>query len=179
MKNTLKIFIRYFVIILIAIPNLFIFYFIFTPSTIYPVLGAFKIFFKEALLNGNVFQINGFFFIEMIKACIAGSAYYLLFILNLSTPKIKIKKRIKMFLFSFAFLLVLNILRIVILSLIFVYSSETSNLFDLSHKLFWYFGTTIFVVLIWFIEVKTFKIKEIPVYSDMASLIKDKHGTGK
>ena len=173
MKNPLKIFIRYLIIILIAIPNLFVFYFIFTPATIYPVFGAFKILFNEVLLNSNIFQINREFFIEIIPACIAGSAYYLLFVLNLSTPKIKIKKRIKMILFSFAFLLILNILRILILSLIFVYSSATSNLFDITHKLFWYFGTTIFVVLIWFIEVKTFKIKEIPIYSDIKYLYKE------
>lgn len=172
MKNLLKIFIRYFIIVLIAIPNLFVFYFIFTPATIYPVFGLFKIFFKEVLLLGNTFQISGEFFIEIISACIAGSAYYLLFILNLSIPKIKIKKRLKMLLFSFAFLLVLNIIRIVVLSLIFVYSPETSNLFDISHKLFWYFGTTIFVILIWFVEVKTFKIKDIPVYSDIKYLYK-------
>jgi len=172
MDNNLKIFIRYLIIALVAIPNLFVFYFIFTPATIYPVFGAFKIFFREVLLIGNTFQISNEFFIEIIPACIAGSAYYLLFILNLSIPKTKIKKRIKMLLFSFAFLLVLNILRIVILSLIFVYSS--ANLFDITHKLFWYFGTTIFVVLIWFIEVKTFKIKEIPVYSDIIELIKYK-----
>ena len=173
MKNPLKIFIRYLIIILIAIPNLFVFYFIFTPATIYPVFGAFKILFNEVLLNSNIFQINREFFLEIIPACIAGSAYYLLFVLNLSTPKIKIKKRIKMILFSFAFLLILNILRILILSLIFVYSSATSNLFDITHKLFWYFGTTIFVVLIWFIEVKTFKIKEIPIYSDIKYLYKE------
>ena len=170
MKNALKIFIRYLIIVLIAIPNLFIFYFIFTPVTIYPLLGLFKIFFKEVLLIERTFQISDRFFIEIIGACIAGSAYYLLFILNFSIPNIKIKKRIKMLLFSFAFLLILNILRIFILSLIFVYSSE--NFFDITHKLFWYFGTTIFVVLIWFIEVKTFKIREIPIYSDIKLLIK-------
>ena len=170
MKNALKIFIRYLIIVLIAIPNLFIFYFIFTPVTIYPLLGLFKIFFKEVLLIERTFQISDRFFIEIINACIAGSAYYLLFILNFSIPNIKIKKRIKMLLFSFAFLLILNILRIFILSLIFVYSSE--NFFDITHKLFWYFGTTIFVVLIWFIEVKTFKIREIPIYSDIKLLIK-------
>lgn len=164
-----NIFIRYLIIVLIAIPNLFIFYFIFTPATIYPLLGLFKIFFKEVLLIENTFKISNEFFIEIINACIAGSAYYLLFILNFSTPKIKIKKRIKMLLFSFGFFLILNILRIFILSLIFVYFSE--NFFDIAHKLFWYFGTAVFVVLIWFIEVKTFKIKEIPVYSDIKYLM--------
>ena len=165
-----NIFIRYLIIVLIAIPNLFIFYFVFTPLTIYPLLGLFKIFFKEVLLIERTFQISDRFFIEIIGACIAGSAYYLLFILNFSIPNIKIKKRIKMLLFSFGFFLILNILRIFIFSLLFIYSSQ--NFFDITHKLFWYFGTTIFVVLIWFIEVKAFKIKEIPVYSDIKSLIK-------
>jgi len=173
MDKGLKIFIRYLIIVLIAIPNLFVFYFIFTPATIYPVFGAFKIFFKEVLLIGNTFKISGEFFIEIIPACIAGSAYYLLFILNLSIPKIKIKKRVKMILFSFSFLLILNILRILFLSLIFVYLPENQNLFNITHKLFWYLGTTIFVVLIWFIEVKAFKIKEIPVYSDIKYLYKN------
>ena len=170
MNNFLKIFIRYLIIVLIAIPNLFIFYFIFTPATIYPLLGLFKIFFKEVLLIERTFQISDKFFIEIIGACIAGSAYYLLFILNFSLPKIKIKKRIKMLLFSFGFLLILNILRIFIFSLLFIYSSQ--NFFNITHKLFWYFGTTIFIVLIWFVEVKAFKIKEIPIYSDISSLIK-------
>ena len=172
MKNYLKVLVRYLIIVLIAIPNLFVFYLIFTPATIYLVLGLFKIFFKEVLLVGNTFQVSNEFFIEIIPACIAGSAYYLLFILNLSIPKIKIKKRVKMILFSFSFLLILNILRILFLSLIFVYLPENQNLFNITHKLFWYLGTTIFVVLIWFIEVKTFKIKEIPIYSDIKYLYK-------
>ena len=173
MKNYLKVLVRYLIIVLIAIPNLFVFYLIFTPATIYLVLGLFKIFFKEVLLVGNTFQVSNEFFIEIIPACIAGSAYYLLFILNLSIPKIKIKKRVKMILFSFSFLLILNILRILFLSLIFVYLPENQNLFNITHKLFWYLGTTIFVVLIWFIEVKAFKIKEIPVYSDIKYLYKN------
>ncbi len=165
--NKLKhIFIRYLIIILIALPNLFIFYFIFTPLTIYPLFALFKIFFNNVLLTGNTFYFSEGI-IEIIKACIAGSAYYLLFILNLSVPDITIKKRLKMLLFSFALLWILNILRIFILTLIFV--SESSS-FELIHKLFWYVGTTIFVVLIWFIEVKTFKIKEIPIYSDIKYL---------
>ncbi len=177
MNNLLKVFIRYLIIAIIAIPNLFIFYFIFTPATIYPLLGLFKIFFKEILLIERTFQISDKFFIEIINACIAGSAYYLLFILNFSIPNIKIKKRIKMLFFSFGFFLVLNILRIFIFSLLFIYSSQ--NFFNITHKLFWYFGATLFVVLIWFIEVKAFKIKEIPIYSDILSLIKLKINKNK
>ncbi len=173
MNKIKEIFLRYLIIVLVAIPNLFIFYFIFTPATIYPLLGLFKIFFREVLLIERTFQISDKFFIEIINACIAGSAYYLLFILNFSIPKIKIKKRIKMFLFSSVFFLALNILRIFVFSLLFIYSSQ--NFFNITHKLFWYLGATLFVVLIWFVEVKVFKIKEIPIYSDINSLIKIKN----
>ena len=166
LKNML---IRYFIILLVALPNLFIFYFVFTPLTIYPLFELFKLFFKDVFLVDNVFYISGNYLIEIIGACIAGSAYYLLFILNMSVPNIVIKKRIKMILFSFTILLCLNIIRIFILSLTFVSKSSS---FELLHKLFWYAGATIFVVLIWFIEIKLFKIKEIPIYSDFKHLIK-------
>ena len=120
-------------------------------------------------MSKSSFFILDKFSIEIIKACVAGSAYYLLFILNVSVPKIKFKKRIKMLLFSFAFFLILNIIRIFALALMFV--SGTSS-FESLHKIFWYAGATIFVVLIWFVEVKLFKIKEIPIYSDFRCLIK-------
>src|SRR3989344_6427380 len=100
----------------------------------------------------------------MIPACIAGAAYFLLLILNLSTPVKSAFKRATMVLFSFASFLIMNILRIVFLSIIFV---EGYLWFDIIHKFFWYFLSTLFIVAIWFAEVKLFKIKEIPVYSDL------------
>ena len=166
-KQLTDILIRYTILIITAIPNLWLFYFIFTPLTAYPVYLLSNIFFDASLI-ANTININGFF-INLIPACIAGSAYYLLLILNLSIPKIKFQKRIKMIFISFAFLLILNILRIFLLSLIFI---SGNSLFDITHKLLWYLGTTIFVVGIWFAEVKIFKIKEIPIYSDIKFLYK-------
>ena len=107
--------------------------------------------------------------IELIKACVAGSAYYLLFILNMSVPKIKITKRLKMILFSFITLLIINLLRIFALSVMYV---NHVSWFGLAHKLFWYAGSIIFVLLIWFHQVKKYKIKEIPFYSDLKFLYK-------
>ena len=101
---------------------------------------------------------------EIIKACIIGSAYYLLLILNLSTPNIKLKKRILMIVLSFAALLFVNIFRIVFLSILF---ASKFSLLNLVHKLFWYLGSIIVVILIWFAEVKIFNIREIPFYSDI------------
>jgi exosortase/archaeosortase family protein len=88
--------------------------------------------------------------------------------LNFAAREIKIGKRIGMLFFSFMALLVINILRIFSLSILYV--SGTSY-FDITHKIFWYAGSTIFVVAIWFLSVKLFKVKTIPFYSDIVSLL--------
>ncbi len=163
------ILIRYLILIIVAIPNLWLFYTIFTPLTLYPVYWLLGLFHDVSLLAGNILLINMQVPIELIESCIAGAAYYLLLILNLATPGIKTKTRIKAILFSFVVLLIINILRIFILSLIAV---SESSIFDVTHKVLWYLLSTIFVVLIWFAEVKIFKIKQIPFYSDIKFLFK-------
>ena len=167
-NDFLNIFLRYLILILIALPGLLIFYFIFTPLTIYPVYFLLGLFFNVTLLSKIYIIINNIS-IELIPACIAGSAYYLLLVLNLSTPKIKLKKRVYAILFSFAAFLILNILRIFILSLLAVTGFSD---FDVTHTIFWYGFSTIIVVGIWFAEVKIYKIKKIPFYSDMKFLYK-------
>ncbi len=166
-----NIIIRYLILILAGIPNLWIFYFIFTPLTIYPVYFLTSLFFDVSLLSKDILLINREIPIELIKACIAGAAYYLLLILNLSVPKIKFNERIKMIFFAFSFFLIINILRIFLLILIFM---KGYSFFDEVHLLFWYLLSIAFVIAIWFIEVKIFKIKEIPVYSDLKFIFKFK-----
>ena len=160
---------RYLVLVIVALPNLFLFYLIFTPLTAYPVFWLLSILYDAALLNGNIIIINREVSIELIRACIAGSAYYLLLILNLTTPKIKLKKRIHMVLTAFAAFLVLNILRIFFLSIMAI---SGSSYFDVTHRLFWYLFSTVFVIGIWFFQVKKYRIKEIPIYSDLKFLFK-------
>ncbi len=159
---------RYLILLLVGLPNLGIFYVIFTPLTLYPVYFLLSIFFDVSLI-GNVMLIERCFSIELIDACIAGSAYYLLTILNLSTPNIKIPKRIKMLLWAFAAFLFINILRILLLGLL---SISESPLFNFTHEFFWYFVSIVMVIGIWFAEVKLFKIKDIPFYSDLKVLHK-------
>ncbi|MDO8623388.1 MAG: pacearchaeosortase [archaeon] len=166
-KNSVKdLIIRYFILVLVAVPNLYLFYLIFTPLTLYPLYFILKLFFDVTLQNGIIYF--GGYTIELIDACIAGSAYYLLLMLNLATPNINIKRRLLIIATTFISFLIVNILRIFLLSLL-LFSG--SNLFDITHKVFWYSVSTIFVVLIWFINVKLFKIKEIPFYSDVHKLI--------
>lgn len=167
-KQLQGLLIRYLIMILIALSSFWVFYFVFTPITVYSVYFLIMLFF-DASLVGNIIFINNKIPIELIPACIAGSAYYLLFILNLSIPKIKLKKRINMILFSFASLLIINILRIFLLIIIYI---KDYSFFDITHKLFWYFISIIFVIGIWFTEVRLFKIKDIPFYSDMKFLYK-------
>lgn len=166
-QGIFSIVIRYAILIIVAIPNFWLFYFVFTPLTVYPVYFLLNLFFDSSLMN-NVILV-GECPVEIIRACIAGSAYYLLLILNLSTPNIKFPKRIKIILLAFASFLIINILRIFVLSIIFL---EKSSWFDITHKLFWYLGSIVFVIGIWFAEVKLFKIKEIPFYSDIKFLYK-------
>lgn len=171
--NSMKpfwIFIRYLILIFLGIPNLWIFYLIFTPLTIYLVYFLLSLFFNTTL-SGNLISLNNIFPIEIIPACVAGSAYYLLLILNLSIP-MKINKRLKILAFSFLSLLAINILRIFLLSLLF--ASRTS-FFDITHELFWYFGSIVFVVGIWFAGIKIFKVEGIPFYSDLKKIGLLKH----
>jgi exosortase/archaeosortase family protein len=166
-KDALDIVWRYVLLVIIGIFNAPIFYFIFTPLTLFPVYFFLKFFFDTSLVS-NVIFVNSSP-IELIGPCIAGSAYYLLLMLNLSTREMAFGKRIKFLLFSFFSLLLINILRIFALSAIFV---SGTSFFDITHKLFWYAGSTVFVVAIWFLSVKLFRVKQVPFYSDVLFLLR-------
>jgi len=175
-KEYLSIFIRYLILILVAIPGLSLFYFIFKPLTLYPSFFLLNLFYDANLLHTTIFIGNLFtgevVSLEIINACIAGSAYYLLLILNLAIPNIKVKNRIKMLVFAFFSFLIINLIRIFVLSILAV---SGSSIFDVTHKVFWYVFSIIFVVGIWFLEVKLFEIKEVPFYSDLAFLFRKSH----
>jgi hypothetical protein len=46
-----------------------------------------------------------------------------------------------------------------------------TSYFVSTHLLLWYFISLFFVVGIWFLVVKIFSIKDIPIYSDLVFLI--------
>ncbi|MEK6872893.1 MAG: pacearchaeosortase [Nanoarchaeota archaeon] len=168
-NKSLLILLRY-LILLGLMFTLPLIYKTFTPLTFYPSIFLLKLFY-DVTINNLLVIINDKTFIQIIPACIAGSAYLLLLILNLSIP-MKLKKRIYLIFISFFILLILNILRIFILSVLFYHNFI---FFDITHKLFWYFLSTVFVVLIWLFIVKKYSIKEIPVYSDIRYLMKNIH----
>lgn len=164
-KELVNIFFRYTLIIILSLGNLYIFYLIFTPLTVFYTYSLLEIFFN-AQLNGNFIRI-GCTVIEIVESCVAGSAYFLLTFLNLATP-MKIKKRVLVLLTSFIVFFVINVWRIFIFSLFL--KQGYLNLFNYSHFIFWFFLSTIFVILIWFFEVKFFNIRKIPFISDIKKL---------
>jgi exosortase/archaeosortase family protein len=166
MKTLYNILVRYAILLAVGIPNLYLFYLIFTPLTIYPVFVILN------TISPSILSSNTVFFqdtpIRLIKACIAGSAYYLLTILNLTTP-MPVKKRLRSLAFLFVAFLIINIIRITIFSLL---AASGFKYFEITHEVTWYLGSTLILVAIWFISIKIFKIKEIPVYTDFKFLYK-------
>jgi len=156
---------RYIIILLAGLGNLFIFYKLLTPLTVKSVYLLLNLF-SELINTGNIIIFREIM-VEIIPACVAGSAYYLLFVLVLSTPNIKIGKRLLMILFSFSSFFILNILRLVFLIFI-----VQSLYFEFIHLFFWYILSTLFVAGIWLYSLKIFKIKDIPVYSDVLNITK-------
>ena len=119
---------------------------------------------------GNSFMINNNL-LNIISACVATSAYYLLLVLIIFTKDLRLKTSIYLFLIGSTLILAANIIRIDIL--IFIFLEYGKNIFERFHLFIWEFISSIYVALVWIFLVKKFKIKTIPVYSDIKYLIKN------
>jgi len=165
-RKFLLIFLRYFFLLAFALFafNFPFFYEFFLRLTIYPLNFLLNLFYNSSFSN-NLIAINGYH-IELIPACIAIAAYFLLLTLNLTTP-MNPRKRIYSVIFSFLIFLLFNIARLFFLSLLFI----NSNIyFEQIHMILWYSINILFVLIAWFLTVYLFKIKNIPVYQDFKSL---------
>src|SRR3989344_5152255 len=116
-KDVFDISLRYVILLLLSISNIYLIYLIFTPLTVYPVFFLLNQIFHNAILQENAISFGDGMIIRLIPACIARAAYYLLLILNLSTPMKKIT-RVKSITFLLVSFLFLNILRILAFSLV-------------------------------------------------------------
>jgi len=162
-KRVLGLFVRYFSLLLIGVGNLYIFYKFLTPLTIRSVSSILSIF-SRVSTNANYIIFKGTI-IHIVPACVAGAAFFLLFLLLFSTAEIKPLKRFYALITSLAILFIFNILRIISLA----YLIKTPY-FQSVHWIFWHLLSTILVVLIWIFIIKIYKIKDIPVYSDIVYL---------
>ncbi|MAE49539.1 hypothetical protein CMI48_01790 [Candidatus Pacearchaeota archaeon] len=157
---------RYSLLILLSLGNLWLFYTIFTPLTVHPVFFVLQQAYSAVLLEGNTIFFKGYY-ASIIPACVAGAAYYALTALNLTTP-MPLTKRLQSLIFLLASFLVINTLRILIFAkLLFVGYAY----FDLTHQLTWYLGSTALVAILWLANIKIFRIKAIPIYTDIRGII--------
>jgi len=144
-----------------------LFYVIFYKPTIlipYWILIAFG---YNAILGSKTILINNTMF-SFVSACVAASAYYLLTLLILTTKDIGLRKSIKLWIYGSLIILGVNIIRIVLL--IVVYLESGVKWFETLHLFIWKFVASVFVVLLWIWLTNKFKIKTIPVYSDLMEL---------
>lgn len=165
-NEILSIIIRYSLILILSF-FFYLFYFILSPITIFSSYFLLKIFSTNISLFGNIISLNSARII-IDNACVAGAAYYLLTILNLTTP-MSFKKRIFSLLFCLSSLLLFNLIRILIFSLLFL---RNFTYFTYLHLLTWHIFSTIFIITIWILTTKIFKIKQIPIYTDVREIIK-------
>ena len=144
-----------------------LFYLVFSPLTIYPSFALLKLFYSDAFVS----TVNSIIIhnqtITLVEACIGGAAYFLLLLLNLGTP-LSLETRLKSLGLLFISFLVINILRIVVFSALYI---SGFAFFNLAHLMVWYLGSTVLVILLWFFNVWYFKIQNIPFYSDIIGLM--------
>lgn len=162
MKYFKSLFIR---IVLCFVPVKF-FLFIFTALTVY---GSYLLLlpFFNILVKDSFLIVNGFPF-EIIEACVASLAYYLLWVLCLLTKDINIKIRAKIILYGFLLIFGMNIFRIFLLVMIaFKYGFYW---FSVVHLAFWNFVSGVYVALVWIFLVRHYKIHSIPIYDDIKTI---------
>jgi exosortase/archaeosortase family protein len=165
-RDLLLLLSRYIVLVVISFPDLRLINYLASPLTTIPVFWILSLFDPmSAVLSGTdiLFKTHT---ISLVSACTGVSAYFLLIILNLSTP-MHPSKRIKSLTFLIFSFLALNIARIVIFSLLL---ANGFQYFDVAHQVVWYFGSTIMVILLWFGNVWLFNIRAIPIYTDIKSI---------
>jgi len=139
-----------------------LFYVILAPLTLHFSYFFFSIFQPSALIGDTIQTQTASF--KFIPACVAASAYILLAMLVFLTKDIPWNERLQMIVYGSLAILAFNILRIELLLLTF-FKLETA--FDTIHLFVWKFMSTAFVVLLWLGLAKLYKVKAIPVYSDL------------
>ena len=162
-NRILGLFTRYIALLLLGAGNLYIFYKVLTPLTLRTVSGILAIF-SPVTVADNLIRFRGII-IEIVPACVAGSAFFLLLFLILATAEIKPGKRSLLIVISMLSLFLLNVVRIIILA-----GLSRSSYFTAAHWASWHILSTIFVVGIWFTIVKIYSIKSTPLYSDIIYL---------
>lgn len=169
MKYVYKLILRLAIALLLGTFLYPLYDYFFTPLTVWFSYLVLSIFNYNPVMMDNLVIIKNTL-VTFIPACTAASAYFLLSLLVLLTKDLSFKKAISMFLLGSLLILFGNVVRAVILILILV--NQGTNLFQTLHLFFWKVISGAYVALVWIGLIYLFKIKTIPVYSDLEILIK-------
>ena len=168
MKYKASLFLRLLGIIVIGI-FYNVFYVVIAPVTFYLSYLLLGIFYKIKLAP-SAFIINEKI-INFVPACYAILAYFLLALLILFTKDIGFMKGIRMFVLGSFVIFFVNLIRIFVI--VAVLLEKGTNYFNAIHLFTWEILSTLFVFLLWIYLTKGFKVKAIPVYSDVITLVKN------
>nr|MBI4156228.1 pacearchaeosortase [Candidatus Woesearchaeota archaeon] len=167
MDYSKKLVIRVIVALLLVLIPINVFYLLLLKPTLF--LTFISMNFYEPIINSSSLIINNEILV-FIPACIATSAYYLLAGLVLFTKDLSLKRSLKMFFLGSLMIFIFNLIRIDFL--IYVLIEYGIDWFNKVHLIFWNFLSTVFVAGTWILLAIKFKVKTIPVYSDLKYLLK-------
>lgn len=155
------------IVLAFLLPYKFFAFFI-VPATFELTIQITKLFLEFDTAGHSL--IIGSYWLNFIEACAAVSAYYLLFFLIILTKNISLKKGVLLFFMGAGMIFLLNLARIEFL--IFLLVTQGYNAFQLIHVILWEVVSTIYVAFTWIFLIYFFRIREIPAYSDLKTLIR-------
>jgi len=167
MKYILRVYFRLILAIIIIAFGFKILYPIISPLTFYA--SYYSLFFLNPVLTSSTTFAIGEYSLRFVPACAAASAYLLLIVL-ISLVDLRLKKAVKVFLVGSLLIFIANLIRIDIL--VFIWIKYGSSLFNTLHMFFWRVLASLYVVVLWLLLSKWFKIKDIPIYSDFKRIFK-------
>tara|TARA_Y100000310_G_scaffold130047_1_gene129215 strand:+ start:235 stop:762 length:528 start_codon:yes stop_codon:yes gene_type:complete len=146
-------------------------YFIVSPLTLLLSYSFVSLFGYDVVINfSSSRMVVEDRILNFVEACSAGVAYYLLALLILLTKGIKWGLRLKMFLIGSLMIFFVNLVRVLILIIVLV--EYGVYYFEAIHLFFWDVVASVLVVGIWVFLTEKYKIKEVPILSDLRELWK-------
>ena len=162
LRKTVCLFGRYLIILIFALGNFYLLGKLLFMPTIRVMSAVLSIF---GITSQGAYIYFGGRTAQVADACLILSAFFLLLLLTLSTASIKPVKRVIIISTTFTALFLLNIARMTIL--VFLINKPY---FDFLHFLLQDILSIPAVLGIWLTAIKIFKIKTVPIYSDIKHL---------
>ena len=118
-------------------------------------------------IAGNIILFQGFQS-RIVEACVAGFAFYLIWVLMLLTKDVRLRDRVGIFVLGMVLMFSMNVIRILIL--IGIYINLGVDAFNSVHFLFWQVFSGVYVAIVWISLVSMFKLKGVPAWEDIKTL---------